>query len=64
MSFFSTGVSQPFEEPHLPAPSLAVRAAAQLTEPADHDYVTSMLAAWGQLLITDLVATANGNQVL
>ncbi|KOB75790.1 Uncharacterized protein OBRU01_05948 [Operophtera brumata] len=59
---YANRVSQPLEEPHLPAASLAVRAAAQLTEPADHDYVTSMLAAWGQLLVSDLVATANGNQ--
>lgn len=63
LCFSFKGVSLPLEEPHLPAASLAVRAAAQLTEPADHDYVTSMLAAWGQLLVSDLVSTANGNQV-
>lgn len=59
----STGVSQPLSPPRVPAPALAAHAAAQLTQPADHDYVTSMLAAWGQLLMDDLISTANGNKV-
>ncbi|KAG6445361.1 hypothetical protein O3G_MSEX003849 [Manduca sexta] len=59
---YADGVSQPQTVPHLPEPALAVRAVNQLTQPADHDYVTSMLAAWGQLLMDDLLATANGNK--
>lgn len=61
--FFVLGVSQPLSEPHLPEPKLAVHTVAQLTRPADHDYVTSLLAAWGQLLMDDLVITVNGNKV-
>lgn len=63
MQCLFSGVSQPLSAPRLPEPMLAVHAAAQLTEPADHDYVTSLLAAWGQLLMDDLIATANGNKV-
>ncbi|XP_026317732.1 uncharacterized protein LOC113228591 [Hyposmocoma kahamanoa] len=59
---YADGISQPLSSPRLPEPQLAVHAAAQLTEPADHDYVTSLLAAWGQLLMDDLIATANGNK--
>ncbi|XP_063361912.1 heme peroxidase 2 isoform X1 [Cydia amplana] len=59
---YADDVSKPMEPPRLPEPALAVQAAAQLTQPADHDYVTSMLAAWGQLLMDDLIATANGNK--
>ncbi|KAG7302968.1 hypothetical protein JYU34_012963 [Plutella xylostella] len=59
---YADGVAQPLSTPRLPEPSLAVRAAAQLTAPADHDYVTSMLAAWGHFVVDDLVGTANGNK--
>ncbi|XP_014357630.2 heme peroxidase 2 [Papilio machaon] len=59
---YADGVSLPLSPPHLPEPTLAVQAAAQLTEPAEHDYVTSLLAAWGQFLMDDLIATSNGNK--
>lgn len=49
--------------PQVPEPMLAVQAVSQLTDSTEHDYVTSMLAAWGQFLMDDLVATANGNKV-
>ncbi|XP_045497152.1 heme peroxidase 2 [Colias croceus] len=59
---YADGVSQPLSPPHLPEASLAVHAVAQLAQPEEHDYVTSMLAAWGQLIMDDLIATANGNK--
>lgn len=61
---FIQGVSQPYSPPYLPEPALAVHAATSLTTSADHDYVTSMLAAWGQLIMDDIITTANGNKVL
>ena len=57
------GVSQPLSAPYLPEPALAVHAAAHLSPSAENDYVTSMLAAWGQLIMDDLISTANGNKV-
>lgn len=62
--FLFPGISQPLSPPYLPEAALAVHAAAQLTPTTDHDYVTSMLAAWGQVLMDDLIATVNGNKVL
>ncbi|XP_049868961.1 heme peroxidase 2 isoform X2 [Pectinophora gossypiella] len=59
---YADGVSQPLSSPRLPEPALAVHAAAQLTATAEHDYVTSLLAAWGQFVLDDIVATANGNK--
>ncbi|XP_028027075.1 uncharacterized protein LOC114240650 [Bombyx mandarina] len=59
---YANDVSLPLSTPHLPEPSLAIRAAAHLSLPADHDFVTSMLAAWGQFLIDDLVETSNGDK--
>ncbi|CAG9786114.1 unnamed protein product [Diatraea saccharalis] len=59
---YADKVSLPHSAPQYPSPMLTVMAAAQLTRPADHDYVTSMLAAWGQLLMNDLISTVNGNK--
>ncbi|XP_052759385.1 uncharacterized protein LOC113522388 [Galleria mellonella] len=59
---YADGITQPLSAPQVPDAALVVHAMAQLTQPPDHDYVTSMLAAWGQLLIDDLVGTANGNK--
>ncbi|CAH2238314.1 jg17471 [Pararge aegeria aegeria] len=59
---YADGVSQPMAHPRLPEPALAIQAVAQLAQPAEHDYVTSMLAAWGQFVMDDLIATANGNK--
>ncbi|XP_063825039.1 heme peroxidase 2 [Ostrinia nubilalis] len=59
---YADGVAEPMSPPHLPNPFMAVRAASQLSGSADHDYVTSLIAAWGQMLMHDLVATANGNK--
>ncbi|XP_052740357.1 heme peroxidase 2 isoform X2 [Bicyclus anynana] len=59
---YADGVSQPMSPPRVPEPALAVQAVAQLAQPSEHDYVTSMLAAWGQFVMDDLIATANGNK--
>ncbi|KAJ0177269.1 hypothetical protein K1T71_007278 [Dendrolimus kikuchii] len=59
---YADGISQPQSEPHLPEATLAIRAAAQLTKQAEHDFVTSMLAAWGQFIMDDIIATANGDK--
>ncbi|XP_060802953.1 heme peroxidase 2 [Amyelois transitella] len=59
---YADGITQPMGPPRVPEPALAITAASQLTQPADHDYVTSMLATWGQLLVDDLTATANMNK--
>ncbi|KAJ8730052.1 hypothetical protein PYW07_017090 [Mythimna separata] len=59
---YADGVSQPQSSPYLPEPALAVHAAAQLSPSTDNDYVTSMLAAWGQLIMDDLINTFNGNK--
>lgn len=56
------GISTPYGPPKMPEPLLAVHAASQLTQPADHAYVTSITAAWGQFLIDDLLATSNGKK--
>ncbi|OWR55548.1 putative oxidase/peroxidase [Danaus plexippus plexippus] len=59
---YADGISQPFASPKLPEPRLAVQAVSQLAESVGHDYVTSLLAAWGQFLMDDLIATSNQNQ--
>ncbi|XP_047507220.1 heme peroxidase 2 [Pieris napi] len=59
---YADGVSAPVSPPHIPEATLAVQAVSQLAEPKDNDFVTSMLAAWGQFIMDDLIATANGNK--
>ncbi|GBP86745.1 General transcription factor II-I repeat domain-containing protein 2 [Eumeta japonica] len=58
----TAGISEPMSEPRVPEAGLAARAVAH-SESHDHDYVNSLLAAWGQFLVDDLLITANGNKV-
>ncbi|XP_041978546.1 peroxidasin homolog pxn-2 isoform X2 [Aricia agestis] len=57
---YADGVSTPITA--APEPALAVRAVTQLADSTEHELVTSLIAAWGQFLMDDLVATANGNK--
>ncbi|XP_047529182.1 uncharacterized protein LOC125065554 isoform X2 [Vanessa atalanta] len=59
---YADSIYQPLAPPRVPEPALAIQAVSQLALPVEHDYVTSMLAAWGQFLMDDLIATNNGNK--
>ncbi|XP_050345833.1 heme peroxidase 2 [Nymphalis io] len=59
---YADGIYQPLAPPRVPEAALAIQAVSQLAQPVEHDYVTSMLAAWGQFLMDDLIATNNGNK--
>ncbi|XP_026488230.2 heme peroxidase 2 [Vanessa tameamea] len=59
---YADSIYQPLAPPRVPEPALAIQAVSQLALPVEHDYVTSILAAWGQFLMDDLIATNNGNK--